>query len=284
MPNLIQRTDIPISTNIQMSNCLHTMNDQFEQAARHNVQIYLNTIGEEQSFTYNEQKAMVKLEQLKLIGDLTLAEVLLRGQVIREIEAYGYWSTHPMGFSSMNEAAQAQGISQSEYSNIRDLTEVIFPYLNTNGYNIADLWESIGKSKFRELIPILKRVITNERSRSNRVEAIFENAMDDIHATTLVQGENITDETAREILVAQLIEEGQLPVREIRRRMHRNQTPSIQAYHFPFRNNQAVVLMMINEDQEENLNESLGGHIALHHLTQKEVGNLDLLQEIINQI
>jgi hypothetical protein len=253
---------IQVSTNAQMSGTLVSMNDQFERAARQNVQTYLEQVGDN-AFTNTEVHAMIKLEQLKLIGDLTLAEILLRGQVIAEIESHGLWSTHPMGFGSMEEAANAQGITQSEYSNIRDLCEVVFPYLTGAGYNIADLWETIGKSKFRELTPLLKRVITNDESRSTRVEQIFQNEMDNIYATARAAGENITEEVAREILLDQLIETGQLPVREMRQRIRPERTPSIEGYTVPFNNNRSIVVMVLDEDQRQMLNRRLTGYIDI---------------------
>ncbi len=269
-----------ISTNAHMSNQLGKLNDQFEKAARQNVQAYLENIGDASAFTVTEKRALVKLEQLKLIGDLTLAEIILRGQVIAEIEAQGLWNTHPMGFGSMEEAAAAQGISQSEYSNIRDLNETIFPYLRANGYNIADLWESIGKSKFRELIPILKRAITGEPSRSERVEAIFENEMNDIYATARATGENITQEGAVEILVEQLVEAGQLPVRELRQRIRPERTPSMAGYALPYRNNRAIVMMVVDADQYELLNRRLSGYTDITQVSRDDVQRSPMFSEL----
>jgi hypothetical protein len=271
---------IQISTNGQMSNSLIGLNEQFERAARQNVQQYLSEVGDTAAFTNTEKHAMVKLEQLKLIGDLTLAEILLRGQVIAEIESHGLWNTHPMGFGSMEEAAEAQGISQSEYSNIRDLCETIFPYLANNGYNIADLWESIGKSKFRELIPLLKRAITGEESRSERVEQIFDNEMNDIFATARATGEHITEETARGVLIDQLVEAGQLPVRELRQRIRPERTPSMAAYRLPYRNNRSVYIVVADADQQELLNRRLQGYIDTTPVTEEEVRRSPMFREL----
>ena len=76
---------IQISTNAQISARLNAMLDSFESAAQQNVQAYMDATGNN-AFTITEKRALVKLEQLKLIGDLTLAEVMLRGEVIRQIE------------------------------------------------------------------------------------------------------------------------------------------------------------------------------------------------------
>jgi hypothetical protein len=276
--------DITISTHAGMSTQLASLNNQFEQAARQNVQTFLAQNPDMSSFTRTEKHAMVKMEQLKLIGDLTLAEILLRGQVIHEIESLGLWSTHPMGFNSMEDAAEAQGISKSEYSNIRDLCEVIFPYLAQAGYNIADLWETIGKSNFRELVPILKRTITDEASRSSRLEAIFTNEMNDIVASARVMGEAITDQDAREILVDQLIEAGQLPVRELRQRIRPERIPSLEAYQLSYDGNRSILMVLTDDDQSQLLQSRLRGHIDIVNLTQNQARHTPAICELVRNI
>jgi hypothetical protein len=266
-----ENNSLTLSTNVHMSQQLISMNDQFERAARQNVHTYINTLGNDQDFTITEKQALVKLEQLKLIGDLTLAEILLRGQVIAEIEAQGLWNAHPMGFSSMEEAASAQGISQSEYSNIRDLNEIIFPYLVGAGYNIADLWESIGKSKFRELIPLLKRAITNEESRSQRVEHIVENGLNDIFASAHASGQQLTEDEAREILIDQFIDAGRLPVRELRQHIRPERRLSLQGYRLPYRDGQSILMVLFDQEQQEIVNQRLGGYIDITQITHDDV-------------
>lgn len=272
--------NITISTHAGMSNQLASLNNQFEQAARQNIQVYLEQNTSMDTFTTTEKHAMVKMEQLKLIGDLTLAEILLRWQVIREIESMGLWSAHPMGFNSMEEAAEAQGIAKSEYSNIRDLCEIIFPYLASAGYNIADLWETIGKSSFRELVPILKRVITDEESRSARVEAIFIQEMNDIFATAQASGEALTDQDARDILVDQLIEAGQLPIRELRQRIRPDQAPVIDAFQLPYPGQRTVLIVVADEDQRQLLHRRLNGHIDITPLTMDQAQHTPIIREL----
>jgi hypothetical protein len=276
----MSENNIVISTNGTMSNRLFSLNDQFEQAARQNVQSYLEATGSGSSFTVTEKHAMVKMEQLKLIGDLTLAEILLRGQVIQEIEANGLWSSHPGQYGSMEEAAQAQGISQSEYSNIRDMYEIVFPYMTGAGYNVADLWETIGKSKFRELIPLFKRAITGEESRSSRVETIYENEMNDIFATAAVAGQDITNEEARSIFIDQLVDAGQLPVRELRQRIRPERTPSMEAYQLPYRNNRSIVMVVVDEDQRELLNRRLTGYIDMTPVSRDDMRRSPMFREL----
>jgi hypothetical protein len=273
---------IAVSTNAAMSNSLMALDDQFEQAARREVQAYLERTGS--AFTQTERYALIKFEKLKLISNLTLAEIMLRGRTIQEIETQGLWSAHPGQYGSMEEAASAQGISASEYSNIRDLCEIIFPFLSQAGYNIADLWETIGKSNFRELVPILKRTITDEASRSARVEAIFTNEMNDIVASAQVMGEAISDQDAREILVNQLIEAGQLPVRELRQRIRPERIPSLEAYQLSYDGNRTILMVVADDDQSQLLQSRLRGHIDIVTLTQDQARHTPVICELVRSI
>lgn len=271
---------IQVSTNAALSARLTSLLEATEAAARQNFQVALENNGGLTDLTVTERRAIIKLEQLKAISGLSLAEILLRGEVIRDIEREGLWSTHPQGYASMEEAAADQGISQSEYSNIRDLCDVVFPYLTEVGYNIPELWETIGKSKFRELVPVLKRAILNEESRSARTEQVFQNEMNDIFATARATGEEISDEEARTILVEQLIEAGELPVRELRQRIRPERTESMVGWRIPFTPNENLVVFVVNQDQQELLNRRLSGYVDVSPVSRGDAQRSPLLNNI----
>lgn len=275
---MTQERQIQVSTNAQLSTTLLQFSEVAQQSARRNVATYIEATGS--TFTATEKQALVKMEQLKLYGGLSLAELLLRGEMILEIEREGLWSQHPRGYASMEEAAEDQGITKSEYSNVRDLVQTIFPYLNSAGYNIADLWESIGKSKFRELIPIFKRAILNEPSTSQRVEESFTNAMNDIFATARATGQPITNEEARVQFLDQLVEVGHLPVREMRQHIRPERTPSMEAFALPVRNNRQVIMVVVDTDQRELFNRRLTGYIDVSNVTQADVRRSPIFQDL----
>lgn len=272
---------IQISQDRGLDQQIKALNDAFEERARKNLAAALSAPGSSSlGFTTTEKQAMIKLEQVKLIGGLSLAEILLRGQVIQEIENRGLWAEHPEGFNSMEEAAEAQGISQSEYSNIRDLCSVIFPYFEERGIPVSQLWTEIGKSKLRELTPILKRVITGEESRSDRVERTFENMMDDVFASAHARGDEITNEEARGYVIDQLLEAGQMPVREMRQQIRPDRTPSIEGFALPYRNGRQVVMVIVDEDQREMLNRRLTGYIDVTPVSQEDVQRSPTFREL----
>jgi hypothetical protein len=222
----------PLSTSLSLSTYLFDFESQSERAARQNLEAAMSTAGLDQT-TYTEPEiyAMVKLEQLKLIGDLSLAEVLLRGKIIKEIEEQALWSIHPNRYPNMQEAAKSQGISVSEYSNIRDLYNVVFPYLtDTLGMNLALVWEEVGKSNLRELTPYLVSAITGDPSLSINVGRVIDQMMDDLAASTPPGEVTIPDNEARQEVVRQLMDTGRLTNREVRRRIRNVATHDIPVY------------------------------------------------------
>jgi len=221
----------PLSTNLILASYLTDFETRSEQAARQNLENALELAGTAlDSYTDPEVRAMVKLEQLKLIGDLSLAELLLRGKLIKEIEDDALWSIHPNRYANMQEAAKSQGIGISEYSNIRDLYNIVFPYLcDTLGMNLALVWEEIGKSNFRDLTPYLVRAITGEVSQSRNVESFIEQLTENI-AASFDNDDPGNDGLIHEEVVRQLMSAGTQTNRDLRQRIRQNDQHRIPAY------------------------------------------------------
>jgi len=207
---------------------------------------------------------MVTIEQLKLINGMDLAAVLMRGKLINEIEDRGMWATHPGGYASVQEMAQDQGISMSELSNVRTLCDVIFPYMETTlGMNVADVWERIGKSNFRDLAAVLKCLITGDENARASVTQTAERLLDEVHATYRSQhpDEELDDDAARAVAVRGLLEGSEgLTNREIRQRIRPERTASIPMT-FVKTNGRIFVVSEIDGDQEVLLQNRLHGYI-----------------------
>ena len=218
---------------------------------------------------------MIKLEQLKLIGDLGLAEVLLRGKIIQQIENEGLWAVHPNQYQSMQEAAKAQGISVSEYSDIRQLYNIVYAYIVENtGANLALLWEEIGKSNFRELTPYLVRAITGETNQSQNVERSFTAMMEDIAATAQASGIEMTDQEMRHQVVEQLLEAGQLTNRQLRVRIRPERSSSITVHVVDYQHNgtsRKILVSMVDERQYAFLQRRLGSNFQFRSTQMAEL-------------
>ena len=182
-------------------------------------------------YTETEQQSMLMIEQLRQVNGLDLAAVLLRAEYLNVIEANNLITRHPAGYASMREMARDQGISEAELSQTLDLANHIFPYArDVLGWDIAQMWEEIGKSNMRELVPVLKGIITGEASNSASVNTSVERILEDTVATFIAsdQAEEAEDEdTVRRAAVEFLLERGQLLTnRELRQHIRPERTPS----------------------------------------------------------
>ena len=227
-----------------MNDALNGLRSALELAARANVEM----VGD--GFTEVEREAMRKIEELKLVNDMDLAAVIMRGELLHEIEDRGLWSVHPGQYTSMQEMARMQGISLSELSNTRDLCDVIFPYIqDTLEMNIAQIWEEIGKSNFRELVPVLKSLITGETPGTASTRDTIETLLDTEAATARAAGEEFTEDDLRHRVIENLIADGQLLTnRQLRTRLRPERTQPVQATVLR-QNDQRIVLVEMTEEQ-----------------------------------
>jgi hypothetical protein len=278
---------IQASSNTMIADYLYRFEAQAEQAAAHNLQNALENAGIDlDAYTQPERRAMVKLEQLKLIGDLGLAEVLLRGKLIQEIENEALWSVHPNQYASMQEAAKDQGISPSEYSNIRNLYNIVFPYLTqVLGLNLAEIWEEVGKSNFRELCPYLVRAMTGETSSSHNVEGAYAMLVDDLQASNAASGVTMTAEQVQQAVIEQLLEAGQLPNRQLRARIRPERPNSFAVHVVDYDHNGRpvkVVIALVDDEQYAYMGRKLEGALRIIPTQIGELARTRFGQMIIN--
>jgi hypothetical protein len=273
------------STNPVMANYLLDAETYAERAARHALQQSLEAHGTSpEAYTTPQLRAMVKLEQLKIEGDLELAAVLLRGKLIQEIEREGLWSIHPNQYSSMQEAAVANGLSLSEYSDIRNLYNTVFPYITgTLGLDLAHIWEEIGKSNFRELTPVLVRLITGHASQSRRVEELVERMSDDIHASYEAAGQAIEEEQMVQEAVDTLLQAGTLPNRELRQVIRPERTPSFASYITEIQYQgqpQKIVISIVDPDQLSLFRRRMSGYMDAQAIELDQLAHSPLIRAI----
>jgi len=235
-----------------LAGALVGIRSNIEAAARANLNAVLQEGGD---YTETEQQAMLMIEQLRQVNGLDLAAILLRAEYLNIIEANNLITRHPAGYASMREMARDQGISEAELSQTLDLANVIFPYArDTLGWNIAQMWEEIGKSNMRELVPVLKGIITGEPSNSATVNDSVERILDDVTITfrNSDQPELADDNAAvQQAAVEQLLEQGQLLTnRELRQHIRPERTPSVPVVTFQEGDN-VIITAELSPDQWE---------------------------------
>ena len=249
------------SQNLTLSTALLGLEGQLERAALANVQ------QADHGFTDAERHSAMVCEKLKLVNGLDLAAVLLRGKLIKEIEDNGLYSIHPAHYQRMEDCARDQGISLSEYTNTRDLCFVIFPFIEESmGLQVAAMWEAIGKSNFRELVPVLKAIITGQEPASASTRGAVNNILNDVAATARAAGEALDDAQLRRQAVDNLLTNaGQMTNRDLRATLRPDPTPPINAV-VVGRNGRRYVVAEVDEDQITVLRRKVGASMDMAEL------------------
>jgi hypothetical protein len=274
--------------NRELSRSLVSLEESIRAAAVANLQEVLD---QDNGYSETEREAMITIESLKQVNGLDLAAVLMRGKFLKVIEERNMIANHPGGYSTLQEMANDQGISITELSQTRDLCFTIFPYVEEHlGLPIANLWEGLGKSNFKELIPVLKQIITNDQSGTQSVQNAVNRILDDVAATAQAAGQDLDDGGLRRQAVEQLIEAGvHLNNRELRNRIRPERTPNIQASIIGS-NGTRILVASLTEDQWLMLQRKMGERIdALSvdlpidpRARQEEAARIPELRQLLN--
>jgi hypothetical protein len=224
-------------------------------------------------YTQIEQRAMLRTEMLNEAKGLDLASVLIKGRIVEEIRRDSLFSVHPAGYTTLEQLAMDQGVSIGELSQIVDLTTVIFPWVQSNlGMDVRTLWDSVGKSNMRELVPVLKRIITGEEARGS-VEASYQRVMQEVAATAATAGETVDEEGLVILAARTLIDQGgTLTNANLRQQLRPDRMPSIEATVVRL-DGRAYILAALDDRQEQFMNRKLHGYwdpLRMDDLTQEE--------------
>jgi len=219
--------------------------------------------GNNDDYSAIEIRALVRAEMLNLSKGLDFAAIITKGRIVDEIQQEGLFTVHPAGYHTLEELAVDQGISVSELSQIMDLTRTIFPWIVMHlGRSAAQVFEAVGKSNMRELVPVLKRLITGETTGVGTVEEAVRRILDDMAATMRAAGQTPTPEAITTAAVEELLDVGtHLTNREVRRRIRPDATPPIEVVIMRGRNTEhAYLIAKVTDVQEQMVARRLHGY------------------------
>lgn len=199
-----------------------------------------------------QRSAMVMVQAFRDISSLDLAAVLLRVHYLNAIQQGNLLTVHPGEYSSLAQMASLNGCSVTEMTTSLDLVNIVFPYLrNELNLSIGEVWATLGKSMLKEMLPVLKSLITNRdadaATTKAAVERFFQEALDGMAADpnwlpVIQQAEDPRtpeperQEAQREVqrearrrAARHLVElGGHLPVAEMRQHLRPEPTPPIE--------------------------------------------------------
>jgi hypothetical protein len=264
-PNTVAITQFQPSENTGLARTLWSLEENMKAAARQNVMAAISAPGSNpEAFSDLQIEAMVQTEALRLVNGMDLATILLRGKILKDIEDRALFSVHPNQYRDLSHLAQEQGISVSELSDIRTMTWVIFPWIeNTLQVPVAQIWETIGKAKFRMMCPVLKALITGEEPDTATARQNYERILDTAAIEMREAGEEPTEEAVRNRAARSLIDTaGQVPTRELQEHIRDgNPTPALNPVIVKV-SGRAYMLSEINEEQMLVARRKLGRHMA----------------------
>ena len=227
-----QNALVPQADSAILSTALSGLQDTLFTAAEANIRGYL---GEDVSqYSALQMRAMVATEALRLTTGMDLSTIITRGTIIRQIEQEGLVGVHPNGFANLTALAAENGVSVGELSDIRALCDVIFPYITgTLQLNLVEVWEQVGKSKFREMVPALRSMITGENADHNSVRGAVTQMLNEAAIAVAEVAEcepsDVADADVRAHAVRTLLHEGAVhTTREMRRRVRPTPVPHVQ--------------------------------------------------------
>nr|MBN1228910.1 hypothetical protein [Anaerolineae bacterium] len=231
--------------------------DSLEKSAASNIR---GAAGDRMEFTQIEQRSLLRAEMLNLSKGIDVASILIKGRLIEEIEREGLATVHPGQYRDVDELCQDQGISPTEKSQIQALYSTIFPWIQDNlGLSPMEVWNNISKSNIKELVPVLTRIISGEEARES-VEASYNHIMDDIYATALTAGNEITEEGARLQAVDILLEQASyMSNRDLRATLRPGDAGNIDAYTVKV-GERTYLIASMDDRQEQMLARRLHGY------------------------
>ncbi len=258
------------SLNAELSTSLGQLHESLMAAAENSVEaLYAN-----QGNTSMEMRALKMVEALRLLNGFELATVLERGRLIHQIDQEGLVGVFPGDYHSLEQIAADIGISGPELSDTRALCEIVFPWIENNtGQTVAFWWDRIGKSKFREMVPVLRALIegtaaTDRGSVAQSVRAL----LDQEQVNAVAADEEVDDATLRVRAARQVLEFGSLPVREMRQQIRPVRTSNLNGVRLTHTNlnHSYIVLRVDNADQDVMLSRLLGTHVDMNTIAAQD--------------
>jgi len=228
------------------------------------------------------------VEAFRQVSGLDLTAVLLRAHYLRMIQEQNLLVNHPSQYRNLSEMAAGNGCSVSDMLATLDMVNVVFPYIqNELGIPVHELWATLGKSKIKELLPVLKALISGQPSDTESVRLTIERFMDEQYAgfradptltdtITLLDNEDAPDEdrqqvrerldaAARRNIIEHLVELGDLPVMELRRHIRPARTEPIPFY--VVQNDGGYMLTsVIDQDQMNMMRNKMGERMQIQTL------------------
>ena len=282
------QTAIQLSDNTGLAASLGGIEEAIRRAAHENTAIVL---GPNHDYGALEVQSIEIIEALKLTHGLDLTAVILRGKLIHQFEEGGFAGVYPGESTDLTTIARLNGISLTELSDTRTMYDIVFPWIEENlpGVTVAELWAKIGKSGMKDLLPVLRALISGVATGSESVRSSVDMLLNDafISATaddTLPEDETEQQTFLRATAINRVLELGsELPVRQVRAIIRPTHTPDIATIVLAAGTTKYAV-MKLTEDQATMLQRMMGNHLSSTQMPSEQFPDqLALFQRVFSE-
>lgn len=240
---------------------LPTTEQQIEWLSDHALRELREELGDDiRKYTGPEFRAMHHYRMLRLTNKIEVGLIEIRGILIEKGEQEELWAKHPQKYSSAEEADRLEGkLSITMRSNIKALREVIYPYIEKHlGMTREEFHTKVGWSNSLEIIPYLKRIITGQGSKSNRVNRAVEEIYDELDEAL----PELDEEEKKAEAVERVIEIASNTNQEMRKALRASDIPIIDGTVIK-RNGKSILVAELSEDQLALVLRKLGDSLDL---------------------
>jgi hypothetical protein len=123
-------------------------------------------------------QAHIYYRAIGMLAKYDMASFIVKAMFLEEIEKNNLWSALPDVKSPEQAAWLETKISPSEYSNIKDIWQIIIPYAKKIGISVERIL-SVPSSSLRMAIPVLKEIIREDSTQSKKVKLRAEQLISD---------------------------------------------------------------------------------------------------------
>lgn len=233
------------------------------------------------NFTGPELMALKAFEKLRLLLDYDLVTLLMKGDLINEIEEKNLHTVLPDGYNSSELAIEVEaGLSPSEQSNIKDLRNVVVPYILDRGGNLAEFWQ-IKRSNIREIIPHLKVMINGEPSDTKSVNDTVDRLKQSVKDVDPALGDgDVTD-----VAISSLLEIAKnTKNRDLRDHLRPQDIPPMDAIVWDFENGKKFIFATGDKDQLNKIINTGDKYLRLIYMQIEDVGNSRPVKEFRGKV
>lgn len=233
------------------------------------------------NFTGPELLALKEFEKLRLLLDYDLVTLLMKGDIINEIEKKNLHTVLPSGYDSAELAIEVEaGLSPSEQSNIKDLRNIVVPYILSRDGSLAEFWQ-IKRSNIREIIPHLKVLINGRPSDTRSVNDTVERLKQDVKDVDPALGDgDVTD-----VAISSLLEVAKnTRNRDLRDHLRPQDIPPMDAIVWDFENGQKFIFATGDQDQLNKIIGTGDKYLRIFYMQIEDVKNARPVKEFRGKV